>query len=137
ICRDVGQVDEALRLFARAIPRLRRESRWLDRARVLANRGNIRAGGGQLAAAIADYEEAEQLYCRDGQEFLALQGRHDLACSLANMGDLPRALQLFDEVTARFVELGHDASVPILSRAEALLFGGVSAAAFTFSQDIC
>jgi tetratricopeptide (TPR) repeat protein len=135
ICRDVGQVDEALRLFARAIPRLRRESRWIDLARVLANRGNIRAGGGQLAAAIADYEEAEQLYLRVGQEFSALQARHDLACSLANMGDLPRALQLFDEVTARFVELRHDASVPILSRAEALLLGGLSADALTFSQE--
>ena len=135
VCRDVGQVDEALRLLARAIPRLRRESRWLDLARVLANRGNIRAGGGQLTAAIADYEESEQLFLRVGQEFSALQARHDLACSLANMGDLPRALQLFDEVTARFVELGHDASVPILSRAEALLLGGLSADALTFSQD--
>ena len=135
VCRDVGQVDEALRLFARAIPRLRRESKWLDLARVLANRGNIRAGGGQLAAAIADYEEAETLYLRVGQEFYAVQARHDLACSLANVGDLPRALQLFDEVTAKFVELGHDASVPILSRAEALLLGGLSADALTFSQD--
>ena len=64
-----------------------------------------------------------------------MQTRHDLGCALATLGDLPRALQLFDEVSTRFVELGHDASVPLLSRAEALLLGGLSADALIFSQD--
>ena len=135
MCRDVGQVDVALRLFARAVPRLRRESRWLDLARVVANRGSIRAGAGELSAAIADYEEAERLYLRVGQEFAAVQTRHDLACAIANTGDLPRALRMFDDITTRFVELGHDASVPLLSRAEALLQAGLSADAMTCAVD--
>jgi len=135
VCRDVGQVDEALRLFARAVPRLRRDKRWLDLARVLANRGNIRASAGEFGAAMADYEEAEQLYLRVDQEFAALQTRHDRACAVANTGDLPQALQLFDDVTTRFRELGHDASVPLLSRAEAMLQAGLSADALTFATD--
>jgi tetratricopeptide (TPR) repeat protein len=135
VCRDVGRFDDALQLLAGAIPRLRRESRWLDLARVLANRAGIRARRGDVGAAVGDYEEAERLYLSVDQEFAALQARHDLAWTLANIGDLPRALQLFDEVSTRFVDLGHDASLPLLSRAEALLMGGLSADALTFSQD--
>ena len=127
LCSDAGRIDEALRLLAGAIPRLRRQKNSLHLARMLANRGGIRVGRGELAAAIADFEEAEALYRSVGQEFAAMQTRHDLGCAFATIGDLPRALQLFDEVSARFVELGHDASVPLLSRAEALLLGGLSA----------
>ena len=135
LCSDAGRNDEALRLLARAIPRLRREQNSLYLARMLANRGGVRVSRGEIAAALADFEEAELLYRSVDQEFAALQTRHDLGCALASNGDLPRALQLFDEVSARFVELGHDASVPLLSRAEALLLGGLSADALVFSQD--
>ena len=135
LCSDAGRIDEALRLLARAIPRLRRQKNSLYLARVLANRGGIRVSRGELAAAIADFEEAEDLYRSLGQEFAAMQTRHDLGCAFATLGDLPRALQLFDQVSARFDELGHDASVPLLSRAEALLFGGLSADALAFSQN--
>lgn len=135
LCRDAGMIDESLRLLERLLPRLRREDRPLDAARVLANRGGIRVARGQLAGAISDLHEAEELYRAVGQEFAALQTRHDLACALADLGDLPQALQLFDEVTVKFIELGHDASVPLLSRAEALLRGGLSADALVFSRD--
>ena len=135
VCSDAGRIDEALRLLGSAIPRLRREGNSLYLARVLGNRGGIRVSRGELAAAISDFEEAETLYRSLGQEFAALQARHDIGCALAILGDLPRALQLFDEVSTRFVELGHDASVPLLSRAEALLLGGLSADALVFSQD--
>ena len=135
LCSDTGRLDEALRLLTGAIPRLRRERRSHQLAPVLANRGGIRVRRGELAAAISDFEEAEVLYRSIGQEFAAMQTRHDLGCAFATLGDLPRALQLFDEVSATFVELGHDASVPLLSRAEALLYGGLSADALGFSQD--
>ncbi len=135
LCRDVGRSDEALELFTRAVPRLRRAERWLDLARVLANRGGIRMSRGDVAVAIGDYEESEALFRSVGQDFVALQVRHDLGCAAANLGDLPRAMQLFDEVSTRFAELGHDASVPLLSRAEALMFAGLTADALTFSRD--
>ncbi len=90
---------------------------------------------GDVAAAIGDYEESEALFRSVGQDFVALQVRHDLGCAAANLGDLPRAMQLFDEVSTRFAELGHDASVPLLSRAEALMFAGLTADALAFSRD--
>ncbi len=135
LCRDVGRSEEALALFTRAVPRLRQAERRLDLARVLANRGGIRMSRGDVAAAIEDYEESEALFRSVGQEFVALQVRHDLGCAAANLGDLPRAMQLFDEVSTRFAELGHDASVPLLSRAEALMLAGLTADALTFSRD--
>jgi tetratricopeptide (TPR) repeat protein len=135
LCRLVGRIDEALVLFTRAVPRLRRQSRSLDLARVLSNRGVIRMNAGNVGAAIADFEEAEQLFTSVGQEFAAVQVHHNLGCAFSNLGDVPRALQVFDEVSTRFAALGHDASVPLLSRAEALLLGGLSADALTFSQD--
>ncbi len=135
LCRDVGRREEALELFTRAVPRLRRAERRLDLARVLANRGGILMSVGDVAAAIDDYEEAEALFRSVGQDFVALQVCHDLGCAAANLGDLPRALQLFDEVSTRFAEMGHDASVPLLSRAEALMLGGLTADALTFSRD--
>jgi tetratricopeptide (TPR) repeat protein len=135
LCRDVGRLDEALALFTRAEPRLRHAERWLDLARVLANSGGILMSRGDVAAAIGDYEEAESLFGKVGQDFVALQVRHDLGCAAANLGDLPRALQLFDEVSTRFAELGHDASVPLLSRAEALMLGGLTTDALAFSRD--
>lgn len=135
LCRDVGRREEALELFTRAVPRLRRGERQLDLARVLANRGGILMSSGDVAAAIVDYEEAEALFRSVGQDFVALQVRHDLGCAAANLGDLPRALQLFDEVSTRFAEMGHDASVPLLSRAEALMIAGLTADALTFALD--
>lgn len=134
LCSDAGRIDEALGLLARAIPRLRRQKNPLHLARTLANRGGIRVGRGEVAAAVLDFEEAEALYHSVGQEFAAMQTRHDRGCAFATLGDLPRALQLFDEVATRFIELGHDASVPLLSRAEALLMCGLSADAMVFSQ---
>ena len=133
--RRAGQVDEAMRLFTAAIPRLRVAGAEVDLARVLANRGGIAMSRGDIAAAVTDFEEAEALFQRVGQGFAALQVRHNLACALAHGGDLPRALQLFDDASAGFAALGHDASVPLLSRAEALITAGLSADALAFSTE--
>jgi tetratricopeptide (TPR) repeat protein len=115
LCRDAGRIDEALQLLARAVPRLRRQKNSLYLARVLGNRGGIRIGRGEVTAAISDIEESEALYC-NGSGIRRLQSRHDLGCAYANLGDIRVLLQLFDEVSTKFIELGHDASVPLLSR---------------------
>ena len=135
ICRDVGRVDEALQLFERAIPRLRRQSQSFSLALALANCGGIRIGLGEARAAIPALEESIRLFRDVDQEFAALQATHDLACAYAVSGDLPTALLLFDDASAGFIELGSDASLPLLSRAEALLVGGLSADALALSQD--
>jgi tetratricopeptide (TPR) repeat protein len=134
VCRDAGRVDDAERIFADAVPRLRCQSRSLDLARALTNLGGLHLGRGRVAVAIRDYEEAAELFRSVGQDFIAVQLQHNLGCAVANLGDLPRALQLLDEATTLFADFGHDASVPMLSRAEALLDGGLSADALDFSQ---
>ena len=131
---NVGRIDDALRLYAGVIPRLRRQSRSLDLARALANHAGIQLSRGQVADAIGDYEEAEELFRSVGKEFAAVQVHDNLGCAVSHLGDLPRALRLFDDASDRYAELGHDASVPLLARAQALLLGGLSADALTFSQ---
>jgi tetratricopeptide (TPR) repeat protein len=135
VCRDAGMVEEALGIFAKAIPRLRNESRSLDLARALTNLGGLQLSIGDAAAAIRDYEEAAELFSTVGREFIAVQVQHNLGCAVASQGDLPRALRLLDDASSRFAEFGHDASVPLLSRAEAMLVGGLSADALGFAQE--
>lgn len=48
-----GRVDEALEMFAAAIPRLRQRDATIDLARVLANRGGIYVRRGELRLAVA------------------------------------------------------------------------------------
>ncbi len=135
VCLRSGRTSEALELFNAAAPRLRREQATIDLARVLANRGGILLRRGDVVDAIGDFREAEELFGVLGQRFAALQVHHNLACAVAARGDLPAALRMFDETTAGFAELGHDDSVPLLSRAEALLANGLSSDAFGVAQE--
>ena len=135
LCLRSGRTAEALELFDAAVPRLRREESTIDLARVLANRGGILLRRGDVVDAIADFRDAEDLFGVLGQRFAALQVHHNLACAVAARGDLPAALQMFDETTSGFAELGHDDSVPLLSRAEALLANGLSSDAFGVAQE--
>ena len=100
LCSDAGRIDEALGLIARAIPRLRRQQNSLYPRPGPGQPGwDPRGPGRARSGAVADFEEAEALYRSIGQEFAALQTRHDLGCAFATLGDIPRALQLFDEVS--------------------------------------
>ena len=90
---------------------------------------------GDVAAAIADFEESEALFRSVGQEFAALQARHDLGCALATLGDLPRALQLFDEVSTRSSSWATTPRCHCSRAPRRLLLGGLSADALIFSQD--
>ena len=130
-----GRVDEALEIFAAAIPRLRQRDAKIDLARVLANRGGIYVRRGELRSAVADFDEAYHLFSDAGQEFVALQVRHNLAWTAANLGQLPQALTILDENCRAFLRLGHDASLPLVSRAEVLLSAGLSADALELADE--
>ena len=135
LCTRSGRVDEALEIFAAAIPRLRQRDAKLDLARVLANRGGIYVRRGELRSAVADFDEAYTLFSDAGQEFVALQVRHNLAWTAANLGQLPQALTILDENCQAFLRLGHDASLPLVSRAEVLLSAGLSADALELADE--
>lgn len=135
VCRDVRRLDESLALFDSALPALRAGGRELDLARVQANRGGILLFRGDPFAAIPPLEESARLLAECGHEFVRLQVLHDLGCAVAHTGDLPRALDLFDEASAGMAALGHDASLPLLSRAEVLLRAGLSSDARDAAAD--
>ena len=78
LCTRSGRIDEALEIFAEAIPRLRQRDATVDLARVLANRGGIYVRRGELRQAVTDFDEAYDLFSAAGQEFVALQVRHNL-----------------------------------------------------------
>ena len=122
-------------MFAAAIPRLRQRDAKLDLARVLANRGGIYVRRGELRLAVADFDEAYNLFSDAGQEFVALQVRHNLGWTAANLGQLPQALTILDENCQAFLRLGHDASLPLVSRAEVMLSAGLSADALDLADE--
>ncbi|MGH9133003.1 MAG: tetratricopeptide repeat protein, partial [Ilumatobacteraceae bacterium] len=135
LCTRSGRIDEALEMFAAAIPRLRKRGATIDLARVLANRGGIYVRRGELRQAVSDFEEAYQLFSDAGQEFVALQVRHNLGWTAANLGQLPRALTILDENCQAFLRLGHDASLPLVSRAEVMLAAGLSSDALELADE--
>lgn len=134
LCSRSGRIDEAIEIFAEAIPRLRQRNATIDLAHVLANRGGIYVRRGELRQAVADFDEAYTLFSAAGQEFVALQVRHNLAWAAANLGQLPQALTILDENCQAFLRLGHDASLPLVSRAEVLLSAGLSADALELAD---
>ncbi|HEX4980961.1 MAG TPA: tetratricopeptide repeat protein, partial [Ilumatobacteraceae bacterium] len=130
-----GRVDEALEMFAEAIPRLRQRDATIDLARVFTNRGGIYVRRGEMRQAVADFDEAYKLFSAAGLEFMALQVRHNLGWAAANLGQLPRALAILDENCQAFLRLGHDASLPLASRAEVMLFAGLTTDALELTDE--
>ena len=99
------------------------------------NRGGIRVRRGELRQAVTDFDEAYDLFSDAGLEFMALQVRHNLGWTAANLGQLPQALTILDENCQAFLRLGHDASLPLVSRAEVLLSAGLTADALELADE--
>ena len=94
-------------------------------ALVLGNRGIMAAYCGDLAAAEADLRRAVALSRSLGEALGALDGVHNLAWVLSRKGDLPAALELFDEAERGIRELDVPVAPYRLDRAEALLAAGL------------
>ncbi len=131
-----GRIDEALEIFADAIPRLRQAGRQRSIWHACStNRGGIYVRRGELRQAVADFDEAYNLFSAAGLEFMALQVRHNLGWAAANLGQLPQALTILDENCQAFLRLGHDASLPLVSRAEVMLSAGLTADALELADE--
>ena len=110
----VGTHRRGARDLRRGDPPPPRAGCHVDLARVLANRGGIHVRRGELRQAVADFDEAYNLFSDAGLEFMALQVRHNLGWTAANLGQLPQALTILDENCQAFLRLGHDASLPLV-----------------------
>jgi len=135
LCTRSGRIDEALGIFDEAIPRLRQRGANVDLARVFTNRGGIHVRRGELRQAVADFDEAYNLFSATGLEFMALQARHNQGWAAANLGQLPQALTILDENCQAFLRLGHDASLPLVSRAEVMLSAGLTSDALELADE--
>lgn len=126
VLQRLGRYDEALADYRDALGGLPAEgSAALARARVLSNRGVLRAYLGDLAGAEEDLEAALRLYERAGTRLAAAEVRHNLGFVALRRGDLPAALAAYDEAGRVFAELGVERPSAAVDRVEALLVAGL------------
>jgi CHAT domain-containing protein/Tfp pilus assembly protein PilF len=116
-----GHFDDALDESRRALPLLRRAGDRLNEARVLSNRGILRAYRNELGLAERDLHKALNLYRVLGSEIAAAQVLHNLGYVSALKGDVPAALKRYDEAARTFAEQGIEAPALSIDRAELLL----------------
>ena len=117
----VGRFEQALKDSQRALPLLRRAGDRVGVARVLSNRGILRAYRNELALAEKDLDKALSLYRALGSEIAAAQVLHNLGYVSALKGDVPAALRRYDEAARPFVQQGLAAPQLSIDRAELLL----------------
>jgi len=100
ILSHAGRHAEAVSAYSRALAGLRGDAAW--RARVLNNRGIVRAFLGDLAPARADLERAAALFDELGMDLNTADALHNLGWVAGRAGDVPGALDLLDRAAERF-----------------------------------
>jgi len=120
-----GSLEQALELYRRALPILRRAGDALYEAKVLNNRAMLHCSRGAFAAADTDLRRAGQLYVELGMGRFEADVRQNLGFVAAFRGDLPAALAWFDRADAWFRANGIVDAVGLRDRCEALLPAGL------------
>jgi len=120
ILRRLGRADEALSGYRVALATFRLHGDLLWQARALTNRGVLRTYQGGLRGAYRDLRAAEELYRKLELPAAVAQVRHNLGFQAARAGDVPAALDWYDQADAYFRDHGAPA-VALLDRAELLL----------------
>lgn len=119
-----GDHRAAHRELTVAITGLRRhaDEHWLGNA--LAGRGVVRSYLLRLAAAETDLADAERLFAGLGEPERAATCRHNRGFVALQAGDLPRALDLFDQAVRAGLRVRERAEA-LLDRATAMLAAGL------------
>jgi CHAT domain-containing protein/tetratricopeptide (TPR) repeat protein len=117
----LGQADEALASFRRALPVLRRAGDHVWVQRVLSNRAVIYGYQNELTAAVRDLREAEGLCDQHGLGLSAGFVRQNLGWIETLRGDVPAALSHLDMAEQRFRALGSRLGFILADRSELLL----------------
>ena len=100
ILSHAGRHAEAVSAYSTALAGLRGDTAW--RARVLNNRGIVRAYIGDLGPARADLERAAALWDELAMELHGADALHNLGWVAGRAGDVPGALDLLDRAADRF-----------------------------------
>lgn len=113
--------DGALREYNAAIELARRFDERLVEARVLNNRGLLRAYTGGLRAADEDFDRAAVVYRELGQDLAVADVRWNAGISAARGGDIPRALTMFAEAEEEYRRLDVPRPALLINRLELLV----------------
>jgi len=121
ILQELGKDDDALHELRRALPTLRRagDAEWA--ARGLSNRSLIHVRRRAFGAAETDLVEARRLCVEHGLELPAGYAEQNLGFVMAQRGDVPASLRLFDAAAARYRQFGLVEASLLLDRAGVLL----------------
>ena len=119
-----GQLTAAISELTAALPKLRRhgDTRWI--ANALMGRGIAYTYTDALRAADADFAKATELWISLGQRDRAGGATHNRGFVAVRAGDVPRALELFDEAVGFGLDL-RTRPEGMIDRAEAMLAAGL------------
>lgn len=119
---NAGRPPASFSASNRALETLRREGDAIWEARLLKNRGLLRAWRGDAVAAEADLARARDLYAGLGATEASLAAQSELAGIALTQGDLPACLARLDAIEADHVSPRQRAGFELL-RAQALTAG--------------
>lgn len=129
ILQRCGRTAEALSAFACSLPRLQAAGDDVWMARVLGNRGIMRAYLGDLEDAATDLHWARDIQRRAGKDVDAAASTWNLGFVAARRGDAVAALSLFDEADHLLSENGVAVAQRSMDRADVLLSVGMASEA--------
>jgi tetratricopeptide (TPR) repeat protein len=128
VLQRIGRYEEALACYRQALPGLRRDGDSLWEARLLGNRGPLRAYLGDHRGALRDLQRCAVVAEANGLRNQLARAKQNLGFAMILAGDVPAALELLDNAAEVRQERGDDGSL-LLDRAEALLTAGLGAEA--------
>src|SRR5690349_20427544 len=120
ILHRMGRDADALAGYRAALTVFRRYGDGIWQARTLVNRGVVHAYQGNFALAQADLHNAAEFYHAEGNAFALAQVQHNLGFVFAQAGDVPAALEWYDQAEGYWRRNGSPAAV-LTDRAELLL----------------
>lgn len=106
ILQRLGRYDEALAGYDRALTGLRAAGDAIGTARLLLNRGVLHGYRFRFAEGIADLREAASSAAALGQALLLASASHNLGFLEGRRGDIPSALERFDEAADLYERAG-------------------------------
>ena len=129
VLQRIGRYEDALACYRQSLPGLRRDGDSLWEARLLGNRGPMRAYLGDHRGAVNDLKRCAAVAEANGLWNQLARAWQNLGFAMSLVGDVPAALELLDNAAEVGQQRGFDDSSLVLDRAEALLAAGLGSEA--------
>jgi hypothetical protein len=137
VAQRTGRFDDALSTYRRALRLLRASGDRASLARLLVNRGTLRAYCGDLPGALRDLAEAEAVAQDLGLPVLVAMAAHNTGFAEGRRGSVPDALAAFSRAERAYGLLGDPrrlVAVLRVDRCEVLLDAGLHAEALAEAE---